>query len=363
MTSDACKVACFITPHGYGHAARASAVMTAIHERAPDVQFEIFTAVPPFLFRETLGGDFKCHHVMTDVGLFQKTPLEEDLDRTVEHLDAFLPFDAGLVKGLAETVTASRCRLVLCDIAPLGIAVAREAGVPSVLMENFTWDWIYEGYLEECREIQRHIDYLKSFFTRADYHIQTAPVCDPGSADLTTGPVAREPRMLKEEIRGALKIPKDARAVLISMGGVPARYEMPKQGNAPSDLFFIMPGTTETIRREDNFIMLPHQSGFYHPDLIRASDAVVTKTGYSTLAETYHTGLPIGYLSRDGFRESPILERFIQDSMAGLRLSEKSFENGSWIESVDELLAISSPSDVSPNGAGQVARFVMDLLR
>ena len=38
------------------------------------------------------------------------------------------------------------------------------------------------------------------------------------------------------------------------------------------------------MRVEKNLILLPHHSVFFHPDLVNASDAVVGKLGYSTLA-------------------------------------------------------------------------------
>ncbi len=336
--------------------------MAAVQEIDPDIRFEIFTAMPPFIFKESLKGAFACHNAVTDIGLVQKTPLLEDLDETLRKLDRFLPFDPDEVRRLAEKVNASRCQLILCDISPLGIAVARTAGVPSVLMENFTWDWIYEGYLGACPDLARHIDYLKSVFERADYHIQTTPVCNTGTADLVTNPVSRKPRMPASEIRESLHIAQEAKAVLITMGGVPSRYAFPETVQKRDDLLVLMPGTSDAMQRRGNFLLLPHHSGFYHPDLIRASDAVITKTGYSTLAETYHTGLPIGYISREDFRESPVLVRFIQKSMAGLRFSEKDLANGLWVDRIGDLLALSRVAGVAPNGADQAAEFILGLV-
>ena len=34
------------------------------------------------------------------------------------------------------------------DAPPLACAAAAAAGIPSVVISNFTWDWIYEGYAE-----------------------------------------------------------------------------------------------------------------------------------------------------------------------------------------------------------------------
>src|SRR6202035_923270 len=36
--------------------------------------------------------------------------------------------------------------LVISDIPPLAIAAADQAGIPSIAVANFTWDWIYAYY-------------------------------------------------------------------------------------------------------------------------------------------------------------------------------------------------------------------------
>ncbi len=37
-------------------------------------------------------------------------------------------------------------RFVVSDAPPLACAAADAAGTPAVVVTNFTWDWIYEGY-------------------------------------------------------------------------------------------------------------------------------------------------------------------------------------------------------------------------
>jgi len=61
-------------------------------------------------------------------------------------LDAFLPFEERLLKELADKIRFADCHLVTSDISPLEIAAAKRAGIGSILVENFTWDWRYEAY-------------------------------------------------------------------------------------------------------------------------------------------------------------------------------------------------------------------------
>ncbi len=170
------RLACFVTPHGFGHAARACAVVEALAERLP-LAVELFTTVPEWFFAASLRVPFGYHAVRTDVGLAQRDALDEDLDATVRELDAFLPWPSALIDGLAAIVRERGCEAVLCDVAPLGIAVARAAGVRTVLVENFTWDWIYEGYGDRAPGLSPHAAELSRWFATADLRVQTEPVC------------------------------------------------------------------------------------------------------------------------------------------------------------------------------------------
>ena len=362
MITSHCSIAYFISPHGYGHAARAAGVMEALLKIDPSVRFEIFTRVPRWFFKESLSGHFRYTPFLTDIGLVQKSALEADHLKTLERLNEFHPFDQAGISLLANEVRERGCGLVLCDIAPMGIAVAREAGVPSVLLENFTWDWIYEGYTRPYEAYQRHIHYLREFFDRADYRVQTEPVCDPLDSDLTTLPVSRQVKRPVRDTRKQLGIPEDQKVVMITMGGIPGQYPFLQQLETYIDVCFVIPGAVPRFQTRGNLRLLPHQSDFFHPDLVHASDAVIGKVGYSTLAEVYGAGVPFGYIARKRFRESLVLVDFIQTRMNGLAIDEEDYHSGHWLSNLPDLLAMKRVEREEPRGSDQAARFIVELL-
>ncbi len=350
----------FITPHGFGHAARAVAIMAALQERLPCF-FHIRTSLPAWFFAESLGRGFSLNALETDIGLVQRSPLEEDMDATCERLDAFFPFDRRLVGKLAGQLVETGCELVVCDIAPLGIAVAEEAGIDSVLVENFTWDWIYAGYAEKYPRLLPHIDYLAEIFSRAGHHIQTEPVCRPRSGALTSPPVSRKPRTPARVVRQRLGS-GDLPMILVTMGGIACRCSFLERLRRRRRYLFLLPGGAEEMTCEDNLRLFPMRSGFYHPDLIAASGAVVGKVGYSTLAEVWQAGVPYGYIPRSNFRESIRLSRFAREEMAAMAVGEAEFESGDWTRKIPALLSLAADNDVRENGADQVASHLVDLL-
>jgi UDP:flavonoid glycosyltransferase YjiC (YdhE family) len=355
------RIAYFVSPHGFGHATRSAAVMAAIQALSPTPHFDIFTQAPEWLFNASLSGLFSYHPLMSDIGLVQKSPLEEDLEATLQRLDGFLPFNEHLLRSLTEQVRELECQVIVCDIAPLGIIVAKQAGIPSVLIENFTWDWIYAGYLGDDGRFAKYIAYLGEVFQSASYHIQTEPVCHYTSADLITPPVSRSPRLTRSQTRQRLGIPQDARMVLVTMGGVEFPLTFADHPATPDNLYFVVPGGNPqaSARRR---ILLPYHSDFYHPDLVHACDAIVGKAGYSTLAEAYLAGVPYIYTARRRFRETASIAAFIEKELGGFEIQEEAFLQGEWVPGLADLLMSPRRAEERTNGAVQAARFIVNLL-
>jgi hypothetical protein len=355
-------IAYFITPHGFGHASRAAAVMQALAGLAPGIRFELFTSCPQEIFTASLETDFGYHHTQTDIGLVQTSPLSEDLEATCRQLDHMLPFDPNLVDGLAGSILKLNCRLVICDIAPLGIAAARAAGLPSILVENFTWDWIYNGYLKAAPGLQPHVDYLSHIFRQADHHIQTRPLCRPVPGAVQTGPISRRARSPREQVRARLGIQGGDKMVLVSMGGVPDRFDFLCRLPEQIEPFLVIPGAGGRSSPHPKVRLLPTHSEFYHPDLMAAADALVAKAGYSTIAEAYQCGLPFCYVRRPQSPESDALEKFITRHLPTKTISPDSYADGTWINTLSDLLSMPRAVAQKENGAVHVAGMICRIL-
>ena len=364
MNSANPQIAYFITPHGFGHAARAIACMEALQTQIPGVGWHLFTQVPEWFFHSSGIKPIRYHALPTDVGLVQRSPWEADLAATLASLNRLLPFSPGLIASLAEILKAGQCRMVISDIAALGIAVARHAGLPSVLVENFTWDWIYTPLSRRHAPFRHFSQILADWYAAADHHIQAGPWCaEPATPPrLQTFPVSRKPRTGPAQVRRSLNIPGTDSMVLVTMGGVPDQTQPPLDSPGLDGITLVIPGDIKTMRRSGSVIRLPYQSPFYHPDLIHAADAVVGKAGYSTLAEACQAGVPFGYISRENFRESAVLSRFIQDQMSGLTMPAAFWNQPQGWTTLRTLLNL--PLSIPPpiNGADQIANYLKEIL-
>ncbi|MDH3349698.1 MAG: hypothetical protein OEM02_16550 [Desulfobulbaceae bacterium] len=354
------SIGCVITPHGFGHAARITAIMEALSDMIP-VHYTIITTVPRWFFEDSLCVDFTYIPFYSDIGLVQKSSLEIDFQATIHELKTFYPPSPAILNLLRKHIRG--CDLVLCDISPLGLLAAKEESIPSVLIENFTWDWIYRAYISQYPDFKHFADYQKSIFDDADFHIQTDPVCQPSLFALQTGPISRKTRTSPSQIRTHFHIPDEKKLVLITMGGIGKDQFLTTKLKDYPEVVFLAPGLSEQNQViQDNLILLPKDSGLHHPDLVEAADVVIGKTGYSTLAEIYNGGVVWGYISRNDFPESLILSNFITNNMSGLEISVKAFHSGTWVEELPSLLRLPGHNPANRNGSQDGARFITAIL-
>ena len=346
------SLALFISPHGFGHAARTIAVAQALQHRKPDLQFHIFTTVPEHLFNESLH-NIHYHQVKTDVGMIQSDALSCDAGKTKDALDAFFPFSEALLTDLAGIV--KDCHSVLCDISPMGIEVARYAKRPSVLVENFTWDWIYAEY----PELTAYSKLLADIYSRADVRIQTEPVCNRLDTR-SCPPIFRKKRRDASTIRRELGA-GDRKIVLITMGGIGYPVEKLQGFESCDDCYFIIAGQKKTSMLGSNVMGLSVDSHYYHPDLICAADLVLCKSGYSSVAECYQAGTRVVAIDRQGFAESRVLTDFISDQLGGTIIDEEDFVTGKWLKLLPELLQKRCSAPAGTNGADLVAEIILSL--
>jgi UDP:flavonoid glycosyltransferase YjiC (YdhE family) len=353
------RIAFFVTPHGFGHAARAAALLAALKERLSSIEVELWTTVPRWFFEESLGFPFLYRECSCDVGLVQTSPVEEDLAATVAALERLWTADTrkAHTREVGSELVASGTNLVLCDIAPFGLAAANAAGLPSVLLENFTWDWIYEPLVEREPRFEPWIPFLRDNFALADLHLQLEPVCAPAQGAVAVPPLARALRASRDEVRQRLAVPVGGALVLVSMGGIRHRLENVAPLFDSSFATFVLLGSSDSEETIRNVRLLPHHSPIYHPDLVAAAGVVVGKLGYSTVAEAVAAGTRMLYVPRRAFRESAVLERYVGEWLPAAAISWEELESGAFAARLPGLLAAPSaphPADGARAAAAQI---------
>jgi hypothetical protein len=300
--------------------------------------------------------------VASDPGMVQRGPFDADLDATARALDAWLDGIDEAAESVAAELESAGSAVVLCDIDALGILAAAQAGIPSVLIENFRWDWIYAELPEATDALRDAARRIGAIYRRADLHLQVAPVCDPVERAVKIDlPVARAARASRDEARAELGLGPAERVVLVTMGGVPGEEPPLDALWRRSDLTFVLTGAARTERLR-NVLRLAQSEPLYLPDLVRASDGVVAKLGYSTAAETWREGRPMMRVTRPLWPETPAMSLWAARNVPGFEIDDSALRSGEWMARLDELLALPWGPAHGRAGQDEVAERILALV-
>jgi len=354
------RICWFISAHGFGHAARSTAIMEALFNKHKDIEFLVVSEIPPWFFEQNKL-PITFFSTKTDVGLVQKDAFFEDIPKTAEHLIAFYFNLNSRFRIWDEVIKPFQPDLIVADICPAALEYADSRNIPSVLTENFTWNWLYEFYTNYKSEFSPILSYMESAWKKATLHIQMKPYCgDALSHSKISVPVSRKVKDF--QVAEKLNLDSAKKTILMTMGGVPMEFDFYERLKELKNVQFIIPGAHKEIKFEDNLRLLTHHSIYYHPDLVHASDVVIAKVGYSTLAEVHNAGTRLAYIPRYHFRETEPLVQFVKDEMSGLEIHVDDLNSGNWISRIDELLNLSVNDSKKINGADFVANEMSNLI-
>src|SRR5258708_10104543 len=158
-------IAFYTSGHGYGHASRDAELMRAVRTLATDMRFVVRTTAPEGLFAGTDGVDVQRAEV--DPGIAQIDGLRIDESATARRIAAFHADFDQRVREEASLLRSLQPSIVVGDIPPLAFAAAADAGIRSIAVANFTWDWIYAIYSEIHRLSPQAVPAMREAYASA----------------------------------------------------------------------------------------------------------------------------------------------------------------------------------------------------
>lgn len=353
-------IVAYVSGHGYGHATRTGEVLRMIQQLGPGTPLTVVSSAPEWLFRQAIGAPFAYRTLECDVGLLQKDALVIDEAATAQR---WRPFAAGweaLVGGEARWLRSAGARVVLGDVPPLAFASAAAAGVPSLALANFSWDWIYGHFAAREPTLGEAAAHSARAYADCGLLLRL-----PFAGDLSAFPrvedvplVARRPRVARHEARRRLDLPRDVPIVLLSFGGIGLPgLDMGVLDGMDALHFVTVAGTR---RSQGNLTTLPpaalETGGLGYEDLVGAADVVVTKPGYGIVSDAIGAGTRLVYTDRGDFPEYPILVREMARHLAYAYVSNADLLAGRLADPIWSVLAAPAPSTPDMSGATVVAQ-------
>lgn len=324
----------YTSGHGLGHASRDIELINAIGARRPDARIAVRTAAARWLFDLAARVEVDVEPCETDPGVVQIDSLRLDETATAAGAARFYRDFDRLVDQHARALSAAGASVVVGDVPPLAFAAARRAGIPSIAVANFTWDWIYEGYPLFERAAPGALELMRAAYAQADVSLRLpmhggfAPMAHV-TRDIPF--IARRSTRDRAETRRRLGVPGDRPLVLASFGGygLAIAYE---RVAAENDVTVVAPARHPP-------------ADLRYEDLVAAADLVVSKPGYGIVSECVANDTPLLYTSRGRFVEYDVFVAEMPRVLRCRHIAQDELVTGRWRAAIDALLAQPAPPE------------------
>ena len=354
-------ITAYVSGHGFGHSTRTAEVLREVRARDAGVPISIVcSAKTEPLYRRAIPGDLAFRPQACDVGLAQKSALVIDEEGTVA---AWRRFQSGYADRLAREVRSLKergARVVLGDVPPLAFDAAAEAGVPSIAIANFSWDWIYRHLASRQPDLHEAADAAAASYNRCGLLLEL-----PFAGDLSAFPrrervplVARRPRHDRHETRKRLHL--DGTVALWSFGGLGLPgFDARVLAHTPDVTFVVSddgprPPNVRLVTARDM-----DAASIEYVDLVAAADVVITKPGYGIVSDAIAAGTRMLYTDRGDFPEYPIMVREMGEWLPAEHVSNEALLGGELGDVLARLVARDVPPPPRIDGAAIAAERIL----
>jgi L-arabinokinase len=343
----------YITGHGLGHASRSCQVLQALAARHPTIRSDVVSDAAPWFLADNLPPGVALASRTLDVGVRQADSLVMLPEATIRACRQLQAQASGLIAEEAAALRRDGATLVVTDAAALPCAAAAAAGIPAVILSNFTWDWIYEEFLDDYPESAAIIDWQRDCYRQAGLALRLpfyGPMPVASVIDLPM--IARHSSTPAALVRSRLGVTVDQHLALLSFGGFGLHgASLDGLAQLPDWVFL-----AESALAEGHRYLRPLPAGVPYPDLVNAADVVITKPGYGIVAECLAHRTPVIYTSRGNFREQSQLIAGLQRYGRTVAIDNEQLRLGNLHEALAQLLTLPRPVEtLAADGAAVAA--------
>jgi hypothetical protein len=359
------NVAFYISGHGFGHASRQIEILNRLRTPLADGSaIVVRTSAARWLFDRTLDAPVTFLAGDCDSGIVQIDSLRLDEAATVRAARDFYARFRERVDAEVAILRAHDVALVIADAPPLACAAAAAADVPSIVLSNFTWDWIYEGYEGRFqRDAPDVLPIIRDAYAKA-FEGWRLPM-HGGFATFRSVVdlpfVARHAGRSRSHVLAALGLPRSRPLVLSSFGGYGADIDLHTLDCRDAWTVVITghhpPVLPEGVAFVDESRL--YDRGLRYEDLVAAVDVVTTKPGYGIISECVANDTAMLYTSRGRFPEYDVMVREMPRVLRCRYIDQSSLFAGRWRASLEALRETPAPPErPATDGAELVASWI-----
>lgn len=334
----------YVSDHGWGHATRSIAVIRELLAQDADLQVIIKVDYALTLMRTALPHDrVSIARCRKDFGIaLRKDSLQVDRSKTRDLFSEWIASWERFVETEERFCRDHKIGLIVSDIAPQPFLVADALQIPSIAISNFTWYGMYRHLFGEISEMQL----IREAYSRVHLAL-VLPLAEPDlpfHRQVEIGLVARRPTMSRQAVRSSLGLSEGDRLVYVGVGGIAESERVTRrlfeavasllQGEGLHILLSAnvdSPSVPRTILVHRMPIDTTETQNY-----IAACDLIISKSGYSTVAEAILGRVPILLMERDEISE----DKHTLQTLESLRIAERisEYPHNLWLEDLSAWL-------------------------
>jgi hypothetical protein len=343
-----------ISGHGFGHVAQTAPILNLLHERMPQLRLTVRSAVPLGHLRSRIHAPFAHLQSEGDIGMVMSSALDVRVEDSRAAYRAFhTDWDARVEKEAHLLLRELGADAVFSNVGYLALAGAQRAGIANAALCSLNWFDIYRHYAgDDDIAAQIHDCYAK-----ADAFLRTTPgmAMDTLPNLVPVAPIAAVGNDRRDELDRHLKLSKEEKLVLVSMGGIASRLPIERWPRIDGVRWLVQDGWQ--VDHPDAIVLESLPLGF--SDLLSSSDVLSCKPGYGSFVESACSGTRVLFVDRPDWPESPALVEWLQRYGTCREVAREQLERGAIRDPLFELLASPLSDPPIPTGAAQAADWLM----
>lgn len=305
------KVAYYISDYGYGHASRSIAIIRKLLLSRIDLKIIVCHSFAlSFLKASLLDNRVSYRNIHTDIGfLLQKNSFEPDRSAMEWAYIEFLYAFPKTFEVEREFLLKEQIDLVISDISPLPYLPAKNLGIPSIGISNFTWFTGTQGLISEPVSNK-----LFQLYKPMDFYFQLAGANEPNWGNIENKHFSFFSRNIDHQevkrIRNEVGIKKNEFLIYIGIGmKIDLQLSSLPLWNSTNCKFIV---SSNAKLKKRNVYTIPHDYQETQ-NYIAACDLVISKPGWGTVSEAVIAQKPLLLIYRQKMKEDQNTVQYLKE--------------------------------------------------
>lgn len=349
-----------ISAHGLGHLAQTAPVLDVLASLVPALRLTVRSALPRKRLEGRIAAGFEYLAEARDFGFVMHNAVDIDLAASAQRYREFHADWPQRVAAEADWLVRHRIDALLSNVAYLPLAAAAAAGIPAAGLCSLNWADLFAHYFgDEPWAADIHAQILAAYNSATGF-LRVSPGLPMTGIQRRQeiAPIAGIGHRDRLRVSQMLDLDESERWLVLAMGGMEFRLPLEDWPQTPG-LNWLVPREWHVARPDVRDFDVPDLK---FTDLLASVDAVITKPGYGTFVEAACSGIPILYVEREDWPETPWFATWLATNARAQVLTRDQLTSGDFIDALHRLWPAPAPAVPRAGGADDAARWLVTAL-